>query len=67
MLVKDLENREDLVFVNVDFEVRELKQLLGVKEDYNALFVKIENGEIVEAYGMYGIIPGQEKPVYRIR
>lgn len=67
MRVKDLENREDLVFVNVDFEVRELLDLLGVKEDYNALFVKMENGDIVEAYGMYGVVPDLEKPVFRIR
>jgi len=66
MLVKDLQDREDLLFTNVDFEVREIKEMLGIQDDYDAFFLKIENGEFVEVYGMYGIIPNLEKVVDRV-
>jgi len=66
LFVKDIQDREDLLFTSVDFEVREIKEMLGIREDFDALFLKIEEGEFVEVYGMHGIIPDLNRAVYRV-
>jgi hypothetical protein len=58
---------EDFVFVSTDFEVEELKNQLGKEaKEYDAFFIKVKNGEIVEAYGMHGIVPHNDKLVWKI-
>jgi len=65
MRVRDLP--EDFLFVSIDLEVEELKKHLGKEaEEYDSFFIKVENGEIVEAYGMHGIIPHDDKIVWKI-
>ena len=65
MRVADLP--DDLLFVSTDIEVEGIKKLLGNEaKDYDSFFVRIENGEIVEAYGMYGIVPHLDKLVFRV-
>jgi len=56
---------DDLLFVSTDIEVEGIKKLLG-NEAKVSFFVRIENGEIVEAYGMYGIVPHLDKLVFRV-
>lgn len=63
MRVADLP--DDLLFVSTDIEVEGIKKLLG-NEAKDSFFVRIENGEIVEAYGMYGIVPHLDKLVFRV-
>lgn len=65
MKVRDIP--EDFQFVSTDHEVEEVKRLLNVKEDFDAFFVKIENGEIVKAYGMCGKIPHLGKEVVEVK
>jgi len=67
--VEDLQNREDLTFVNVDFEVEAIKEQLGnlpELEKYEAFFVKVEDGEITEVYGIESPIPRLSLPVCKL-
>ena len=65
MLVKDVP--KDFAFVVVDVEVESIKALLGSKaKEFDSFFIRTENGEIIEAYGMHGTIPHDDRPVYKI-
>ena len=58
---------KDFAFVVVDVEVESIKALLGeVAKEFDSFYIKTENGKIIEAYGMHGIIPHDDKPVYKI-
>lgn len=66
--VKDINLRDDLHFISDSQEVEEIKAQLGIEDlDYiNSLFVKIDNGDYAEVYGISGIIPWLYKPVWLI-
>ena len=68
MLVKDLEDRKDLIFVSDSQDVQAIREYLGHKydDDYDSYFVKVGEGEYEEVYGMYGIIPYLKEQVYKI-
>jgi len=58
---------EEFSFVNVDTEVESIKALLGDKaREFDSFFIRTENGEIIEAYGMHGTTPHDDRPVYKI-
>jgi len=67
MIVKDLQNRQDLIFVSDNQDIKFIKDFISeTKKDYDSFFVKIENGDYTEIYGIYGIIPYLSKKVYQI-
>ena len=66
MTVQDINNREDLTFCENDADF--IKEYIGEKaQEYDTFFVKVENGDYSEIYGMYGIIPNLYKKLYRIK
>ena len=67
MKVKDLQNREDLLCVSCDVEVKTIKEYLGEKaKEFDSSFVKIEDGEYREVYGMHGSVPHLDKDVEKL-
>ena len=66
MKVKDLEDRDDLIFVSDSQEVQAFKESIGFGYAPDSLFVKIEDGECTEVYGMCGIIPFLNYEIWRI-
>ena len=57
-LVADLQDRHDLVLVDTSQDVRAILRDLGVHpRAYGALFVKVENGDYAEVYGIESNIP----------
>lgn len=70
MKVADLNNRTDLQFISDSQDVNAIKDFVswryGDLTDYDSFFVKVEDGDYVEIYGMKGIIPYLEKEVTEI-
>ena len=65
--VESLEKRNDLQFISNDEDVEGDKYHLGKKaEGYDSFFVKVEDGDYKEVYGMEGSIPELNKPVWKI-
>ena len=65
--VADLESFPEAVFVSDYSEVLEVLDLAGVKDtDYDSLFVITGDGEYLAIWGMYGIVPYNEKPVFNL-
>jgi len=69
--VGDLESsRKDLVLVNTDYEVEEIKRILGnfpELDEYKAFLVRVDDGEIKEIYGIPSEIPYSNEPACRLR
>ena len=68
--VRDFEDRDDLILVTTDYEVEAIKRHLGnfpELEDYDAFFVKIENGEYKEIYGITDSIPRLDAEVCKLQ
>ena len=71
MKISDLNSRHDLQFVSDSQDVEAIKNYVGIKptdaiNTYDSFFVKIQDGEYVELYGMVGIIPYLDKEVVKI-
>ena len=66
--VADLNKRDDLQFVSDSQDVNSIKEYLGIDDlDYiNSLFVRVENGDYAEVYGIEGIVPYLYKTVWSI-
>jgi len=75
--VESINNRHDLQFVSDSQDVAAIKEYLqGFKamhellnislEDYDSFFVKIEDGDYTEIYGMAGIVPYLYKTLDKI-
>ena len=62
MTVKDIEHDDKLIFVDTDYDVQEINNLLNT--DYDSYFVEVGEGEYKRIYGMYGIIPYINKTIY---
>ena len=68
MTVGELEKRDDLVFVNADYEVEDLKNYLGKEAlEYDAFFVKENDGDYEEVWGIEGNVPYVDKNAHRVR
>jgi len=66
MTTKDLENKE-LILITDYNEILELEKLTGIDlSEYRCLFVKEDNGEIVEIYACVNSVPYLDKNVYKI-
>lgn len=67
--VANLNTRHDLTFISDSQDVEALKEHLGknsIAQDYDSFFVKVENGDYTEIYGMAGIVPYLSKLVRKI-
>ncbi len=67
--VKDIQYRDDLIFVDRDYEVKAIKEHFGnapAVRDCDAFFVKVENGEYTEVYCMEGKTPYLDKDLCKI-
>ena len=69
MKVRDLEQGEDVfTFVSDSQDVAEIRDELGfASEEYDSFFVRSEDGEYIEVYGMRGTVPKLDKAVHKIR
>ncbi len=56
--IGDIGEREDFILVNVDTDVEATKDMIADprKDDFGGFFVKIGEGEILQAYGFSGNI-----------
>jgi len=68
--VRDLQDREDLILVDTDYEVEEIKRYLGnfpELDEFGAFLVKVEDGEYKEIYGIPGSVAYLDKPACRLQ
>ena len=67
MIIQDLQKRTDLVFVENNQDINFIKDYLGEKaSEFDTFFVKIDEGDYIEVYGVFGNVPYLEKEIYRI-
>ena len=64
MTVKDL--APDLMFVSDSQDVGPINEMFGYPE-FDSYFVRVEDGDYTEVYGMYGIVPHLSKEVEVMR
>ena len=66
--IRNLQEREDLELITSDEGIKQIKEHLGNPQwfDFDACFVKIEEGEYKEIYCYYGKIPDLDKVVYKV-
>ena len=70
MKVRDIQNRQDLQFINDSQDVEFLREYFGNNLDMfelDSFFVKIEDGDYTEVYGIEGIVPNLEKTLFKIQ
>lgn len=65
--VKNLD--PDLIFVSDSQDVQAVKENLGrpAYREYDSFFVRVEEGEYTEVWGMHGIVPDLERQVYKLK
>ena len=66
--VKDIEFREDLIFIE-DYNTDTIKEYFGNNKEVNkfdCFFVSIIDGEYGDIFGMYNTIPYLNKDLYKI-
>ena len=67
LTVADINTRTDLLFLSDSQDVQAIRDYFpGFDECYDSFFVKVENGEYTEIYGMEGIIPNLNKRIYKL-
>jgi hypothetical protein len=67
MTIKDIQKRQDLHFVDLSQEIDWIKDFIGENaKNYDTFFVKIEDGDFTEVYGIDGTIPYLDTFLYRI-
>jgi hypothetical protein len=65
--VAELNNRDDLILASDSQDVQYVKEYLGeIAQDYDSFFLKVEDGDYAEVWGMEGIIPYLYKTVHKI-
>ena len=64
--VKDINNRSDLIFVVDSQDVAIIHNGYHGTAKYNSFFVKIDNGEYLELYGLTNTVPYLDQPIHRI-
>jgi hypothetical protein len=52
-------------FTNLDTDVKAINEIYGT--DYDSFFVDVGEGEYLAVYGLHGIIPDNDKPVYKVK
>ncbi len=69
---KCLENNtfgEDFHLISDSQDVAEIKKYLGrspLRDNFESFFVKVNDGDYQEIWGMFGVIPYIGKKVYRV-
>ena len=67
MQVKDLEQGEGVfTFVSDSQDVQAVRDSVEGTIEYDSYFVRIDEGDYVEVYGMRGIVPKLDKAVHKI-
>ena len=70
MKVAELNDRTDLQFISDSQDVAEVNDFIswryGIPDKYDSFFVKVEDGEYLEIYGVEGIVPYLNKEVTKI-
>jgi hypothetical protein len=64
MTVQDISQEYD--FTNDSTEVRSINSQVDGGADFDSYFIAQQDGEIIGAYGMYGVIPYNNKTVYSV-
>ena len=68
--IQDLNDRNDLVLVDLDHDVEHIKQGFGNRitvRNMTGFFVRVENGDYAEVYGYEGgPVPYIHKVIYKI-
>lgn len=67
--ISELEKEDGLIFLSDWQEVIEVKKYLmpEVRGEFDSFFVRVEDGEYTEIWGMMGIIPYNHKVVYKVK
>lgn len=66
-IVASLENDKDLVFVSDSQDTQAIREHIGNKANgYDAFFVKVQDGDYSEVWGICGIIPNKSKLASRL-
>lgn len=65
MKVKDIDNRQDLILISDSQHIKPILKDLNSPHDFDCIFIKAEDGEIIEAYGCFGI-PYVYKSLYEL-
>ena len=69
--IAKLERRKDLDFVSDEADVVGLFEMMPKKARdkevrFDSLFVKVKNGEVIEAWGIEGTVPRRDKMAERL-
>lgn len=67
--IADLQGRDDLILVQQDQEVQELRDMLPDKKsvkDFDGFFVKVGDGELTEVFGFEGSVPSLDTPIQKL-
>lgn len=68
--VGELNKRDDLILVDSDIEVEEIKRILGnfpELDDFHAFLVKVQDGEYKEIYGIPSKVPYLNETACRLK
>lgn len=67
MTVRDLEQGQDVfTFVSDSQDVQSVRDNVEGTAEYDSYFVRIEDGDYAEVYGMRGIVPKLDKAIHKI-
>lgn len=67
--IRDIQNRKDLILVDLSQDVRAIKEYLGNHpdlKDFNGFFVKIHNGDYTEIFAYEGTVPYLDKELWKV-
>jgi hypothetical protein len=67
MTVREIDPKLQFISDSQDVEaIRESCGLTLADNQFDSFFVDTQDGDYTEVWGMFGIIPRDEKPVYRV-
>ncbi len=64
--VKDMPYFDQFQFISDSQGVGEIDRHFSLTGEFDSFFVSIFEGDFVQVFGMHGIIPTLDKPVYKI-
>lgn len=65
--VRELGKREDLLLITDTHDTELIHEEFPESKEFDGFFVKVENGDFIEVYGFYGIIPYLDKMCCKIQ
>jgi hypothetical protein len=63
--VKDIP--DNFQFLSDSQDVEQIKSDIPGADEFDSFFVSIQDGDYLDIYGIKGIIPYNNKPVYKLR